>query len=40
MDMKQTLVRYKVKPEPVVENERCIAQVFEVLLAQRSAVST
>lgn len=31
--MKRTVVRYKVKPELVAENERLIAQVFEEMRA-------
>ena len=31
--MKQTLVRYKIKPEQAAENERLIRQVFEQLQA-------
>jgi hypothetical protein len=29
--MKQTMIRYKVKPDRVAENERFITQVFEAL---------
>ena len=32
--MKQTLVRYKIKPEQVQENARLIRQVFEELKAK------
>jgi hypothetical protein len=34
--MKQTLVRYKIKPEQVQENARLIGRVFEELKAKSS----